>query len=70
MIKYKDLVKKTMPIEKKKKASKCIVGHYLVRPISNIISIPLIEKKVNPTTVTNYFRHFSVNCHLCILFFE
>ena len=52
MIKYKDLVKKTMPIEKKKKASKCIVGHYLVRPISNIISIPLIEKKVNPTTVT------------------
>lgn len=46
MIKYKDLVKKTMPIEKKKKASKCIVGHYLVRPISNIISIPLIEKKL------------------------
>ena len=33
MIKYKDLVKKTMPIEKKKKASKCIVGHYLVRQI-------------------------------------
>lgn len=52
MIRYKDLVEKTMPPEKKKTASKCIVGHYLVRPISNIISIPLIEKKVDPTLIT------------------
>lgn len=52
MIAYKDLVVKTMPPEKKRTASRCVVGHYLVRPISNIISIPLIEMNINPTSVT------------------
>ncbi len=52
MISYSQLVAKTMPPEKKRNASRCIVGHYLVRPMSNVLSIPLIEKKVNPTTVT------------------
>lgn len=52
MITYKQLVEKTMPPEKKRSASRCVVGHYLVRPISNIISIPLIEMGVNPTPVT------------------
>jgi len=52
MITYKQLTAKTMPPEKQRLASRCIVGHYLIRPISNVLSIPLIEKKVNPTTVT------------------
>lgn len=52
MISYKELTAKTMPPEKRRLASRCIVGHYLVRPFSNWISIPLIEKKVNPTLIT------------------
>lgn len=52
MIKYKELINKTMPPDKKAKASRCIIGHYLIRLISNIISIPLIERKVIPVTVT------------------
>lgn len=52
MINYKQLTAKTMPPEKKRTASKCIIGHYLLRPISNVISIPLIEWGVNPTPVT------------------
>lgn len=52
MIKYKELTAKTMPPEKKRTASKCIIGHYLLRPVSNIISIPLIGAEVNPTPVT------------------
>lgn len=52
MISYSDLVAKTMPPEKKKSASRCVVGHYLVRPISNVISIPLIEMGIAPTPVT------------------
>lgn len=52
MVSYQELVKKTMPVEKRKSASRCIVGHYLVRPVSNIISIPLIEIGVDPTSVT------------------
>ena len=60
MIKYKDLVSKTMPPEKRKKASRCIVGHYLVRPISNVISIPLIEWKINPTLITKISGIFPI----------
>lgn len=52
MITYKKLVEKTMPQEKRASASRCVVGHYLVRPISNIISMPLIERHVDPTFVT------------------
>ena len=52
MINYKQLTAKTKPPEKRRTASKCVIGHYLLRPISNIISIPLIEKGVNPTTIT------------------
>lgn len=59
MISYKQLTAKTMPPEKRRLASRCVVGHYLVRPISNIMSIPLIEKKVNPTTVTKLSLFFA-----------
>lgn len=52
MISYKQLTAKTMPPEKKRTASKCVIGHYLLRPVSNIISIPLIEWGINPTPVT------------------
>ncbi len=60
MISYKQLTDKTMPPEKKRTASRCVVGHYLVRPISNIVSIPLIEKKVNPTSVTKISLLFAI----------
>lgn len=60
MITYSQLVAKTMPPEKKKTASRCFVGHYLVRPISNIVSIPLIEWNVAPTPVTQFSAIFPI----------
>lgn len=58
-----------MPPEKKRTASKCVVGHYLLRPVSNIISIPLIEMDVNPTNVTMLSGVFSVFAFFAFLLF-
>lgn len=69
MITYSQLVAKTMPPEKKATASRCIVGHYLVRPISNLITIPLISFNVNPTTVTKFSGLFAILAFLGFLFF-
>lgn len=69
MISYNELTKKTMPPEKRAEASRDIVGHYLLRPISNVISIPLIEKRVNPTTITKIsgiFPIISLMAFMCI----
>ena len=52
MIKYKDFVAKAMPPEKAKVARRCIIGHYLLRPIDNIISIPLAKLGVEPNTIS------------------
>ena len=60
MISYKQLVDKTMPPEKRRNASRCVVGHYLIRPISNLISIPLIERKINPTLITKFSLLFAI----------
>lgn len=70
MITYSQLTKKTMPPEKRAKASRCIVGHYLVRPISNIVSIPLIERKVNPTNVTIASAVFPIIAFISFLVFH
>lgn len=67
MISYKQLTAKTMPPEKKRTASKCIIGHYLLRPVSNIISIPLIEWEVNPTSVTIVSGIFPILAFLAFL---
>lgn len=69
MITYSQLVAKTMPPEKKATASRCIVGHYLVRPISNIITIPLIGLNTDPTKVTEFSAIFVVLAFLGFLFF-
>ena len=66
MIKYQELVKVTMPPEKKTSASKCIVGHYFVRPISNVITIPLLDMGVSAVTVTKISCFFSI---IAMLFF-
>lgn len=60
MISYSQLVTKTMPPEKKRTASRCFVGHYLVRPISNVVTIPLIEWGVSPTAVTQFSALFPI----------
>ncbi|MCC8151280.1 MAG: CDP-alcohol phosphatidyltransferase family protein [Lachnospiraceae bacterium] len=60
MITYKQLVEKTMPPEKKASANKCIIGHYLLRPVSNVISIPLISRGVSATTVTKISGIFPI----------
>lgn len=60
MIKYSDLIKKTMPPEKLITAKRCIVGHYLVRPICNIVSIPFIERKIDPTKITIFSGLFPI----------
>lgn len=60
MITWKELRKKTMPPEKKASTNKCIVGHYLVRPLSDIISIPLIEAGVRATPVTIFSSIFPI----------
>lgn len=70
MIKYSELVKKTMPPEKRKKASRCIVGHYCVRPICNIVSIPFIEKDVDPTSVTIFSGVFPILALLSFIFLK
>lgn len=68
MIKHKRLVEKTMPPEKERSARKCIVGHYLVRPISNIVSIPLIERGIDPTIVTEISGLFIIIAFFSFLF--
>ena len=68
MIKYSDLTKKTMPPEKLKKAKQCVIGHYLVRPICNVLSIPLIEADVNPTTITKISSLFPVLAVVSVVF--
>lgn len=68
MITYQQLVAKTMPPEKKKSASRCIIGHYCVRPLSNIISIPLIETHVDPTTITKVSAVFPIIAFVAFLF--
>ena len=66
MIKYSELVKKTMPPEKLAREKIDIIGHYLLRPVSNIISIPLIEWGVSPTAVTIFSGIFPI---LAVVFF-
>lgn len=68
MISYKQLVKKTMPPEKAKTASRCIISHYLLRPISNVISIPFIEKDVDPTAVTKFSGLFPIIAFFAFMF--
>lgn len=68
MISYRELTAKTMPQEKRRTASKCVIGHYLLRPISNIISIPLIEIGVNPTPVTMVSGVFPILAFLAFIF--
>lgn len=52
MIKYRELVKKTMPESKRKSANKDILGFYILRPVENLLCIPLIEVGVPATSVT------------------
>lgn len=60
MIKYKDLIEKTMPPEKKERELIDPIDYYTIRPISNIISIPFIEKNIKPTTVTKISLIFPI----------
>lgn len=52
MIRYKDFVAKAMPPEKAKTARRCMISHYLLRPISNVISIPLAEAGLDPNIIS------------------
>lgn len=67
MIGYRDLVKKTMPESKKASASKDILGYYLLRPIENIISIPLIEIGVSANSVTIFSFYVAIFSILAFL---
>ena len=58
MVSYKELVQKAMPPEKRASASRCIISHYLFRPISNIITIPLLELGISATSVTKFSAIF------------
>ena len=52
MSKYSEFVDKSLPKEKKAKVSRCIVGYYFVRPVCNIVSMPLVKTDISPTTIT------------------
>lgn len=69
-ISYRELVEKAMPPEKRKKASRCIISHNLIRPIANVVSIPLIKKDVNPTCVTMASGIFVIAAMLSFLFLK
>ncbi len=70
MISYKELRAKTMPPEKEKSASRDFIAHYLLRPISDIMSIPLIKAKVSATSVTIFSGIFPLVALFSFVFFK
>ena len=67
MIKYRELVKKTMPESKRKSASKDILGFYLLRPIENLICIPLISAGVPATSITVFSFYVAIFAFVAFL---
>lgn len=49
---YSDFVAKAMPESKIASANKCIIGHYILRPISHLIAIPLVRADVSALFIT------------------
>ena len=52
MITPKDIERKTMNEEKKKEAQNSIFGYYVGRPLSYILTIPLLYTNISPNMVT------------------
>ena len=65
LISYKEFVSKAMP-EEKCASAKQDLSYYVFKPISNLISIPLISLKVSATAVTKFSLVFPL---LGLLFF-
>lgn len=51
-MKYKEIYDIVVPVEKRKEEKHNIFGHYIGRPISVLMTIPLVNKKVKPTDIT------------------
>lgn len=49
---YSAFVKKAMPESKVASAKRCIVGHYLLRPVVHVVSIPLVRMDVSALLIT------------------
>lgn len=54
MITRKELRVKSMPPEKEAGAKKDVVSHYLVRPISDIMTLPCLSLHISATAVTKF----------------
>ena len=64
MSKYSEFVEKSLPPEKRAKVSRCVVGYYLVRPVCNIVSMPLVKTNINPTSITMLSGIFAVIAYI------
>ena len=60
MISYREFVKKSMPESKRRSASKDILGFYLLRPIENLLCIPLIKAGIPATSITIFSFYVAV----------
>ena len=49
---YKEIYEKVMPEKKRKEERFNIFGHWIGRPVSVWMTMPLVETKIKPTTVT------------------
>lgn len=67
MIKYSDLIKKTMPESKRASSSKDILGFYILRPVENAICIPLIEMGVSATSITIFSFYVAIAAFFAFL---
>ncbi len=51
---YAEIYKRVMPEKKEREERFNIFAHYVGRPLSILMTIPLIERKTKPTTITKF----------------
>ena len=52
IVQYKEIYDIVLPEKKRKEEKHNLFGHYIGRPISILMTIPLIDKPITPTDVT------------------
>lgn len=53
-MKYRDIYDSVMPVSKRKEERFNLFGHWIGRPISILMTMPLIKSKIKPTTITKW----------------
>lgn len=65
---FSEVYAKVMPEKKQKEERFNIFAHWIGRPISILLTLPLINTKVSPTTVTKFSVLASVIGFLLVAF--